>query len=157
MDTRSYQCGQLETGEVSHNGHWYSSGGSSVCGRNLTAYVKELKTGSHSGGLLISVALTRWSGAVLLEVESARCKCGSEYFCDPEQFQSVRALAIRLTHGRWIVGASMGDGMLFRGEVTTPNTDEREALHLAESIAEDFSRLDWEDFERDQEEQLADC
>ena len=56
------------------------------------------------------------------------------------------AMLFRLTKGRFIVGYSLGDGMLFRGELIT-DSDEDEARRQALIIADYYADLDAEDEE----------
>ena len=51
------------------------------------------------------------------------------------------AMMFRLTKGRFIVGYSLGDGMLFRGELVT-DSDEVDAHRQALIIADYFAELD---------------
>ncbi len=61
-------------------------------------------------------------------------------------WSDAMALMFRLTKGRFIVGYSLGDGMLFRGELLT-DSDESDARRQALIIADYFAELDAEDEE----------
>jgi hypothetical protein len=105
--TRSVRQGQVEIGIIEHNGHDYAAFGASVCGRDITAYLK-FKRGHYW--------LATWSGTTML-------KCRSEIverFCN-----GGLALMFRLPKQRFIVGYALGDdGMLFRGELIDNCTDD---------------------------------
>jgi hypothetical protein len=127
METQCERRGQVEVGIVTHNGHVYAALGSSVSGRNLTAYSR------HRDGCL---SLARWDGSTMLA-------CRSEIVRDFSD--GSLALMFRLTHGRFIVGYSLGDdGMLFRGELLTDCTED-DARREAIAIAEHWMKIDAED------------
>jgi hypothetical protein len=62
----------------------------------------------------------------------------------PQFHDGSIALMFRLTHGRFVIGYALGDGMLFRGELLTdcdPDRARREAINLAKY----WSAIDTED------------
>ncbi len=127
MTTRCERRGQGEVGIVTHDGHTYAAFGSSVSGRNITAYTR------YRDGCL---SLTRWDGSTMLA-------CRSEVV--REFHDGSLALVIRLTQHRFIVGYALGDdGMLFRGELLIDCNDDR-ARHEAVSLAEYWACIDEED------------
>jgi hypothetical protein len=119
--------GQGEVGIVTHDGHTYAAFGSSVSGRNITAYTR-LRDGC--------ISLTRWDGSTMLT-------CRSEVV---REFRDGSiAFLFRLTNDRFIVGYALGDdGMLFRGELLS-GCDEDDAEHEALAIAEHWMEIDAED------------
>lgn len=131
--TRSIRQGQIEVGILTHNGHDYASYGSTICGRQITGYLK-MDRGEYQ--------LTRWNGEVML---TGRCEIVKEFWSGAE------ALMFRLPRGRFVVGYALGEGMLFRGELIDNCTDE-EARNHAWMIADNFAELDLEDEEAFQAE-----
>ena len=127
MQTKCERRGQLEIGIVTHNGHVFAAFGSSVNGRNVTAYTR------HRNGCR---SLTRWDGSTML-------RCRSKIV---RQFNDGSiALMFRLTHGRFLIGYALGDdGMLFRGELRT-DCDSDRARHEAITLAGYWSEIDAED------------
>jgi len=127
MTTRCERRGQLEIGNVDHEGRIFAAFGSSVQGHNVTGYTR-LRNGQ--------IALTRWDGSTMLA-------CRSEIV--REYHDGSITLMFRLTHGRFLVGYALGDdGMLFRGELLT-DCDEERARHEALELAEYWSGIDVED------------
>ena len=127
MEARSERRGQSEVGIITHDGHVFAAFGSSVNGRNLTAYTQQ-----HNG----PISLTRWDGSTMLA-------CRSEVV--REYNDGSLAVVFRLTNGRFVVGYALGnDGMLFRGELLI-NTDEDGARHEALELADYWSEIDAED------------
>jgi hypothetical protein len=125
--------GQVEVGVVEHEGSEYSAFGATVSGRHITGYTK------HNGR---DISLTSWCGKTTL---ASRCEVVQAYRSGAD------ALMFRLPRNRFVVGYSLGDGMLFRGELLTDATDD-EARQMARMISECFSDLDAEDeenFEQD--------
>jgi hypothetical protein len=119
--------GQGEVGVITHDGHTYAAFGSSVSGRNVTAYTR------HRDG---RICLTRWDGSTMLA-------CRSEII--REFSDGSLALMFGLTNDRFIVGYALGDdGMLFRGELVT-DCDEDAARREALTIAEHWMEIDAED------------
>jgi hypothetical protein len=119
--TRSERHGQTEIGIVTHAGREFAALGSTVHGRDITAYTK------LAGG---DIVLTSWCGKTMLDCRHQvvrRHRDGS------------LVLLFRLTHGRFVVGYALGDGgMLFRGELVTGTTDaaaRRAAVHVANVFA----------------------
>lgn len=137
METESVKIGQSEIGIVHHQGNTFSAGGSSVNGNRVTGYVK----GS---------SITRWNGETMIDCRSWIVREYCNEFGDDSY-----AMVFRLTHGRAIVGYSLGDGMLFRGELVTlgRGASDRDFERLAESESEYWLRIDQEEYERDLEEQ----
>lgn len=139
-----------EIGTISHDGNSYSAGGASVSGRDIAAYVKIDKAGNRS--------LTTWTGQTLLDCRSF---VAGEYWT--ESNDDTQALVFRLTQGRAIVGYSLGDGMLFRGELieiperygtTWDHSESADWLsNQANQVAERWIEIDHEDYLQDQEEQ----
>jgi hypothetical protein len=119
--------GQCEVGIIDHEGRCFAAFGSSVSGRNITAYTR-LRDGR--------ITLTRWDSSTMLA-------CRNEIVRDFHD--GSIAVMFRLTHGRFIVGYALGDdGMLFRGELVT-DCDDEDARHEALAIAEHWSQIDAED------------
>jgi len=75
---------------------------------------------------------SRWEWAD--EVDGARID-HTGWFCDDYQSETIRGIVVRLPHGRYLAGWSMGEGMA--SEVGgTLYTDETEAARAADSEAE---------------------
>ena len=115
--------------------------------RGVTAYLK------HDSR---AVRLTDWHGSTILEVSGQRFNQSRASYCTSDFGDTLTPVVFKLTSGRWIAGASMGDGMLFRGELLSDYEEERDALRMADQITEYWAGVDYEDFIRDQEEQAAD-
>ena len=128
MQTYCVRQGQVEVGIIEHEGHEFSALGATVQGRTITGYTKLVDGNIH---------LTTWCGKTTL---SSRCEIVERFW------SGTLALMFRLPRGRFIVGYSLGDGMLFRGELLT-NCDEDEARRHALMVAECFADLDAEDEE----------
>ncbi len=119
--------GQLEIGIITHDGRSYAAFGSSICGRNVTGYTRNLNG---------CIVLTRWDGSTMLA-----CR----YQVIRQFWDGSIALMFRMTHQRYIVGHALGDdGMLFRGELLTDCDDER-ARYEAIEVSEYWSQIDEED------------
>lgn len=58
------------------------------------------------------------------------------WFCDDFQFDKIRGLVVRLPHGRYLAGWSMGEQMASWVDSTEVYTDETEAARAADSLAE---------------------
>ena len=128
MQTFCVRSGQVEIGVIEHQGRQYSAHGASVSGRNITGYTRQ------EGKRII---LTTWCGKTTV---ATRCEIVEQYW------SGSMALMFRLPKGKFIVGYSLGEGMLFRGELLT-DTDDDEAKRMARMISECFSDLDAEDEE----------
>jgi hypothetical protein len=128
MQTYCVRQGQVEVGVIEHEGREFSALGASVSGRNITGYTK-LDRGR--------ISLTTWCGKTTV---ASRCEVVEKYW------SGSLALMFRLTNSRYIVGYSLGEGMLFRGELLT-DTDDDDARRMARMISENFSDLDTEDEE----------
>jgi hypothetical protein len=126
VETRCERRGQVEIGVIDHNGHSFAAFGSSVSSHNLTAYTSKR---------LGRICLTRWDGSTMLA-------CRSEIV--REYQDGSTALMFGMTHGRFIVGYALGDGMLFRGELVT-DCHEEDARREAITIAEHWMEIDAED------------
>lgn len=126
--TRSIKQGQIEVGILTHNGHDYAALGATICGHQITAYLKKDR-GEYQ--------LTRWNGEVML---TGRCEAVKEFW------SGALALMFRLSRNRFVVGYALGEGMLFRGELINGCTDE-EARNHAWMISDNFAELDLEDEE----------
>ncbi len=123
----SERRGQVEIGVFDHNGHVFAAFGSSVSGRNVTAYTRRRRG---------CISLTRWDGTAMLD-------CRSEIV--GEFSDGSLAIMFRLTNSRYIVGYALGDdGMLFRGELLKDCDDQR-ARDEAIALADYWSEIDAED------------
>jgi len=99
MQTGSVRQGQIEIGIIEHNGREFSAIGASVIRRRVTDYTRLVDGDIH---------LATWCGETMLA-------CRSEVV---ERFWSgTMAVMFRLARGRFIVGNSLGMGMLFRCEL----------------------------------------
>jgi hypothetical protein len=128
MQTQCIRHGQIEVGIIEHNGREFSALGATTIGRHVTGYTKVVNGELH---------LSTWCGQTMID-------CRSEVI---QRFWSdTFAMMFRLTKGRFIVGYSLGDGMLFRGELIT-DSDEDDARRQALIIADYFAELDAEDEE----------
>ena len=124
-------------------------------GFNFPRYIAELKKGTkeqrrdrykHTGGdytapkpgadgkgfYLGEDKDLRWMWAD--EVDGARIN-HTGWFCDAYQDEKIRGIVIRLTHGRFLTGWSMGEGMASSIDYGI-YTDEIEAARAADSEAE---------------------
>ena len=128
MNTFCVRQGQVEVGVIEYQGHQYSALGASVSGRNITGYTRQ------EGN---DIQLASWCGKSMLVT---RCEIVERYW------SGSMALLFRLTKGNFIVGYSLGEGMLFRGELLT-DIDDDEARSMARMISECFSDLDAEEEE----------
>jgi hypothetical protein len=126
--TRSIRQGQIEVGILTHNGNTFASYGSTICGRQVTGYLKKDR-GEYQ--------LTRWDGEVML---TGRCEIVKEFW------SSSIAIMFRLPRGRYIVGYALGEGMLFRGELIDHCTEDEARSH-AWMVSDNFAELDLEDEE----------
>lgn len=126
MQTSCVRQGQIEVATISHEGHEWSALGATVQGRAITGYTSLVGREIH---------LTSWCGKTTLASRSEIV----------ERFWSgTLALMFRLPRGRYIVGYSLGDGMLFRGELLT-DCNEDEARRHAQMVSECFAEIDAED------------
>jgi len=75
---------------------------------------------------------------------------GAEYYCDRDCHDTIRGIILRLPHGRFLAGYSMGEGMA-SGVDGTVYTDEDEARHAADEEARIAAER-----QREHEEQLLD-
>ena len=75
---------------------------------------------------------------------------GAEYYCDRDCHDTIRGIILRLPHGRFLAGYSMGEGMA-SGVDGTVYTDEDEARHAADEDARIAAER-----QREHEEQLLD-
>lgn len=123
MKTWCERQGHVEVGVIENEGHTFAALGASVVGRHVTGYLKS-KYGQ--------VTLTTWCGKIMLA-------CRSEVI--EEYHDAALVLLFRLTKGRFLVGYSLGEGMLFRGELLTDCTED-EARRTARQIAGHFAELD---------------
>lgn len=137
MKTWCERQGQTEIGVIEHEGRTFAALGASVQGRHVTGYQKT-KNGE--------VRLTTWCGKAMLA-------CRSEVV--EEYHEGTLVLLFRLTKGRFVVGYSLGEGMLFRGDFLSDCADD-EARRTARQIAEHFADLDAQDeYEASQHEDEA--
>ena len=127
--TRSIRQGQIEIGILEHEGHEFAAYGATICGRQITGYLKYKC--SHYW-------LTTWSGGTMLE-------CRSEVV---ERFwNGSLALMFRLPKGRFLVGYGLGDdGMLFRGELID-GCDKEDARRHAMMLSQNWAEVDQMDEE----------
>ena len=126
--TRSFRQGQVEFGVIENNGVEYIACGASVCGREITAYLKFKR--SHYW-------LTTWSGETMIDTRSEIV----------ERFwNGGMALLFRLPKRRFIVGYALGDGMLFRGELLD-GCDDDDARRRAIVLSQNWSEIDAEEEE----------
>ena len=75
---------------------------------------------------------------------------GAEYYCDRDRHDTIRGIILRLPHGRFLAGYSMGEDMA-SGVDSTVYTDEDEARHAADEEARIAA-----DRQREHEEKLLD-
>jgi len=126
MQSTCVRQGQIEVAKISYEGHEWSALGATVQGRSITGYTSLVGR---------EIQLTSWCGKTTLASRSEIV----------ERFWSgTLALMFRLPRGRFIVGYSLGDGMLFRGELLT-DCNEDEARRHALMVSECFSQLDADD------------
>jgi hypothetical protein len=126
-----------EYGRIQHNGQSFVNLGAVVERRHVAGYAK----GSR---------LTTWDGRrTLLDCRFQVFDEWRDYWGDP-----IYVVGWKLTNGRAIVGLSLGDGMLFRGELVDDCLDDDDVRRAALAEAEHWADLDREDTERDQAEQL---
>ena len=88
--TRTVRRGQVEIGIIEHEGHEYAAYGATICGREITGYVK-FNRGHYW--------LTTWSGGTTLD-------CRSEV--NERFWNGGLALMFRLPRGRFVVGYASG-------------------------------------------------
>lgn len=127
MRSKTERHGQTEIGIVAHHGQEFAAIGASVVGRNVTGYLNDRDE------------LTTWNGRVMLAGRSYRT--GTYRTEDGETFGIVFPLA----NGRAIVGYSLGDGMLFRGELVYAHQD---ADSVCRQVCEWCLECDAEDAEQ---------
>jgi hypothetical protein len=127
--TRSVRHGQIEIGIIEHEGHEYAAYGATICGRQITGYVR-FKRGHFW--------LTTWAGGTILDGRSEVV----------ERFwNGGLALMFQLPKGRFIVGYALGDnGMLFRGELIDGRSED-EARRHCQMVAENWAEVDQMDEE----------
>jgi hypothetical protein len=130
----------LEYGVIEHGGNRFQAGGAFCNGHDLTAYVKSAVSGR--------MVLSNWSGKDLIEL---RCSHGESWIVNDFRDEAMTIL-LNCGKGHWIGGLSLGEGMLFRGEHFTADNAE-DAMQTADSIAERWAQIDYEDFQQDQYEQ----
>lgn len=128
MQTACVRQGQIEVGVINHEGKEWSAFGSTVQGRSIAGYSNVVNN---------DIQLTTWCGKTTL---ATRCEIIERFW------SGTTALMFRLPKGRFIVGYSLGEGMLFRGELLT-ECDEGEARRHALMISDCFAQLDTEDEE----------
>lgn len=134
MKTTAIRQGQSEIGIIEFQGKQFAAYGASVNGREIAAY--------HGKNFV----LTNWGSMVILDcrcsvVEKFRLRWGDETY----------ALVFKLTNGRAIVGYSLGERMLFRGELIE-GSDEKELRRYAIGLSEHWIERDEEDDDAFQEE-----
>lgn len=135
-----------EIGTIAHEGREFSSGGASVNGGNVTGYTKY-----HREGRRYVASLKTWHGKTML---TTRYDLIEEYQSSDWNDDGGEAILFRLTNGRGIAGYSLGEGMLFRGElISLEGLSEEEVQTEVKNIAEYWRNIDFEDYERDQYEQ----
>ena len=126
--TRSFRCGQVEVGVIENNGVEYVAYGATLCGREITAYLKF----KHS-----HYWLTTWSGGTMLDTRSEIV----------ERFwNGGMAILFRLPKRRFVVGYALGNEMLFRGELLD-GCNEDDARRHAMMLSQNWSDVDAEDEE----------
>ena len=123
--TRCERHGQIEIGIIEHSGREFVALGASVIGNHVTGYTV------FDGR---DIRLTTWCGATML---ACRTEVVEQYW------DGSFALLFRLTRGRFIVGYSLGDGMLFRGELI--EDDEDCARKTARQLPDECALLDAEE------------
>ena len=101
MQTNCVRQGQIEIGIIEHEGRKFSALGATVQGPSITGY-RKLVNGE--------IQVTSWCGKTTL---ASRCDVVERFW------SGTSALMFRLPKGRFIVGYSLGEGMLFRGELLT--------------------------------------
>jgi hypothetical protein len=131
--TRCERQGQIEIGIIEHEGREFAALGSSVIGRNITSYTLQDRYG---------IRLQTWCGKTMLD---CRCEIVERYW------SGSLALMFRLPRGRFIIGYSLGENMLFRGELIDDCTDD-DARRQATYLAAFFADLDAQDEEAFQAE-----
>jgi hypothetical protein len=131
--TRSVRHGQIEIGIIEHEGREFAAHGATICGRQITGYVR-FKCGNYW--------LTTWGGGTTLD-------CRNEVV---ERFwNGGLALMFRLPRGRFVVGYALGDdGKLFRGELIDGCSGDDARRHCR-MVAENWAELDAEDEEAELE------
>lgn len=103
--------------------------------KHCGGYYHAPKPGSDSRGFYLDSdgqPFTRWVWCD--QVEGVRIN-HKGWFCDDDQFQTIRGFVARLSHGRYLAGWSMGEGMA-SGVDYRVFTDETEAARAADSMAE---------------------
>ena len=135
MQTRCERHGQFEIGIIEHEGREFSALGATVCGLSITAYTSE----SHG-----HLSLKTWCGQTMLVCRSTVVET---------YWSGAFVVFFRLTSDRYIVGYSLGDGMLFRGELLIDVSDD-EAKRQAKNLADYWAERDAEDEEAFAAEQV---
>jgi hypothetical protein len=121
MHTRCERHGQTEIGIIEHEGHEFSALGANVNGPHIAAYT------TRRNGQLV---LTTWCGATMLACRSSVI----ETF-----WTGAFVVLFRLARRRFIVGFSLGEGMLFRGELLLDCTEDdakAKAMELSDYCAD---------------------
>ncbi len=131
--TRSIRQGQIEIGILEHSGLEYAAYGYTLCGREITAYVK-YKKGHYW--------LTTWSGTIL----AWRSEIVERYW------NGGLALLFRLPKGKFIIGYALGNDMLFRGELIEGCSQDEAHRHCV-MVAENWMEVD----QMDEEAELAEA
>ena len=126
--TRSFRQGQVEVGVIENNGVEYAAYGATVCGREISAYLK-FKRGHYW--------LTTWSGGTMLD---ARSEIVERFW------NGGMAILFRLPKRRFVVGYALGNEMLFRGELLD-GCNEDDARRHAMMLSQNWSEVDAEDEE----------
>jgi hypothetical protein len=143
MDTRCVSEGQREVGIIEHEGRTFVSGRRSVEGKCITGY------DDGEGGL------TSWCGKTMF---STKRSIVAETYRVGEFGDRTEAVVYQLPSRKdrlvYIVGYSLGKGMLFRGELFLAekcgfgDNAMEEAAAFAEGIAAHFIAADAEDEEK---------
>ena len=137
MHTRCERHGPIEIGIIEHEGREFSAFGATVVGHSITAY---------TNGPYGHLTLTTWCGHTMLDCRSTVVET---------YWSGAFVVLFRLTHHGYIVGYSLGDGMLFRGELLI-DVSEDEAVRQAKNLANYWAERDAEDEEDFAAEQADD-
>jgi hypothetical protein len=131
MRTRCERHGQTEIGIIEHEGREFSALGANVNGPHIAVYT------TRRNGQLV---LTTWCGATMLSCRSSVI----ETF-----WTGAFAVLFRLTGRRFIAGYSLGEGMLFRGELLVDFTEDDAkdkamelSVYWAEADADDEAQFE---------------
>src|ERR1700683_3029336 len=123
MRTRCERHGQTEIGIIEHEGREFSALGANVNGPHIAAYT------TRRNGQLV---LTTWCGATMLSFRSSVIATF---------WTGAFAVLFRLARRRFIVGYSLGEGMLFRGELLVDCT-EKEAIDKSLELSDYWAEVD---------------